>query len=73
MNGYFKVRPVSSRLLTGFIAWGALEKLTADDAVNEPAEPVYFWFGKTEEEAAQGVQKEMEKLFGITEWERQEA
>lgn len=71
-RAFFKVRP-ARRQDSGFVAWGALEPLKADDAVREQADPVYFQFAGTESEAVEKLKREMEALRGELEWRQQEA
>ncbi len=49
-RGFFKVRAAKNGI-SGLVAWGALQRLTADDAVSEPANPVHFRFDSTEDGA----------------------
>jgi len=42
-----------------FVAWAAKGKLTCDNAVTEPLEPVYFNFGKTAPEAVARLREEV--------------
>jgi hypothetical protein len=51
-----------------WLAWGALEKLTADDPTREPAEPVHFSFASTEEGAVKQLCDEMDALYGKRRW-----
>lgn len=68
---FYKCR-VANRL-PGFIAWATLVPMTDLDPVREPAEPLWFDFGTTEEQAIAKVQKGVEDEIGKVEWKRQEA
>jgi hypothetical protein len=68
MKAFFKCRACQNPSVAGHIAWCAFQPLVANDAVREPAEPVFFEFGRTEAEA---ITKLKAGLDEVTEWERQ--
>ena len=67
--GFFKVKP--TRDGERWTAWGALERLTANDPIREPAEPVHFCSAESEEAAIESLTKEMDEAYGKRRWWRQ--
>jgi hypothetical protein len=68
--GFFKVR--RTRYGKNWVAWGALERMTADDPISETADPVHFCFAETEDEAVEKLTAGMDAAYGKRRWWRQE-
>lgn len=66
--GFYKIKPAK---YGRFLAWGGLTLLSTDSPASEPSAPVYFCFGKTEQDAAQALHKEMDKEIMPLRWWRQ--
>lgn len=66
---YYKVK--KTRDGRRWMIWGALQRLTGDDPIHEPADPVWFDFAATEEEAEKKFTAEMEAACGPLRWWRQ--
>lgn len=67
--GFFKVRQTRDGKMWN--AWGALERMSADDPITEPAEPVHFCFAATEDDAIEKLTAEMDAAYGKRRWWRQ--
>lgn len=72
MLGFFKCRPGQNGI-TLWVAWATLMPMTDSGPVAEPAEPLWFAFGDTEDQAISRVQFEVERSSGVNEWQRQKA
>lgn len=68
--GFFKVRD-GFKEKGKFIAWATLIPMTNAGPIEEPADPLWFEFGKTSEESVLKLKSEVEKETGVTEWIQQ--
>ena len=66
---FYKCKPMNFG--NGFIAWAALEQMIGDCVLDEPAEPVYFEFGETPDEAIEMLKEEVTDAHGPREWIKQ--
>lgn len=71
-TGFFKSRRCLRRQEI-FVAWATLIPMTSAGPVEEPAEPLWFDFGTTADEAEHKVMACVEREIGIDEWIRQVA
>lgn len=70
--GWYKCRPCRKGV-PGFVAWATLVPMTDAGPCEEPAEPLWFEFGSSYEEAVAAPKRSVEREAGVQEWVRQEA
>ena len=60
--GRFGIASSAAKMTAGFWAWGCHGETVADSALAEPAEPVWFRYGFTREEAIAALKAELDQV-----------